>query len=97
MANQYDIGDVVRCKVNIKDLSDVDIDPTALNFRFKTPSGQETEYKYGVSPELVQESVGNYYVDVPIYEHGRFYYRFWSTGIGQGAVRGHFYVNKNDF
>lgn len=96
-SEQIDVGDVVVISVNIKNLSNNDIDPTTLAFWLKDPSGAITQYTYGTDSELVKDSTGNYHVDYTTVRRGRHRYRFTSTGVGEGAAESYFEVEKTYF
>jgi hypothetical protein len=93
----YDIGDVVRCTGTFTTAAGVATDPTAVNFRVKTPAGTVTTYVYGTDAELVKASTGVYYVDVSLTMAGSWTYRFYSTGVGQAAAEATFWVNRSAF
>lgn len=96
-SEQIDVGDVVVISVNIKNLSNNDIDPTTLTFRLKNPNGAVIQYVYGTDAELVKDSTGNYHVDYTTVRRGIHHYRFFSTGVGEGAVESTFEVEKTYF
>jgi hypothetical protein len=83
--NRYDVGDKVRCTGTFETAAGTDVDPAAVLFAVRTPSGATTTYTYGTDAEVVKSATGIYYVDVNITEAGVWYYRFYSTGTGQAA------------
>lgn len=93
----YDLGDLVRVAATFKDTANAAVDPTAVNFKFKGPSGTITTYVYGTDAEVVKDSTGNYHVDIDADAAGFWYYRFYSTGAGQGAAEGVFVVDRSKF
>jgi hypothetical protein len=64
----YDVGDQIRCSVAFANASSVATDPTVVKFKFRTPTGVETEYVYGTDAEVVRTAAGAYYVDVTLDE-----------------------------
>lgn len=95
--NEYDKGDSVRCRATFKDSSNALIDPTAVSFKYKNPSGTITTLVYGTDAALVKDSTGNYHVDVNANQSGTWYYRFSSTGTGQAADEETFTVAESQF
>lgn len=97
MANAYDLGDLVRCSGLFTDSDDVSIDPDSVFCKVKNPGGTITEYKYSVNPELVRDDTGEYHVDVDMNKPGDWWCRFYSTGSGQAAGEGTFWVRVSRF
>ena len=96
--NAYDQKDLVRCTATWTNSAGTKIDPTAVIFKFKfTLSGTITTYTYGVDAELVKEETGVYHVDIDANASGTWYYRFESTGTGQGADETHFIIHESEF
>lgn len=91
--NTYDNGDLVRCTGNFQ-TGGVDVDPTTVSFKFKTPAGVVTTYTYPASAQLVKDSTGDYHVDLSANEDGQWWFRFESTGTGQAASEQAFYVKS---
>ncbi len=94
--NVYDVGDLVRCTATFA-TSGTNVDPSAVTFKKKTPSGTTTTLTYGTDAALVKSAVGIYYVDVSATEAGDWSYRFASTGTGQGAGESQFRVRPTLF
>jgi hypothetical protein len=94
--NAYDIGDLVRCTGTFA-ASGANVNPDAIMFKVKAPSGAITTYTYGTDAALVRDATGVYHVDVSATEAGQYVYRFWSTGIGQAAAEGQFLVKLTLF
>jgi len=97
MSTTYDVGDLVRCTGTFTNAAGTAVDPTAVSFMLRAPSGTETTYTYGVDAELVRDGTGVYHVDVDADEEGAWYYRFESTGTGQAAEESRFYVDQSMF
>ena len=66
-------------------------------FKIKSLSGETISYEYGQDAELVKDDVGKYHVDISITASGKWYYRFFSTGIGHAAGETSFQVRKSAF
>lgn len=96
MADKCDVGDLMRCEGTFLDLDDVAVDPSAVFFKFKDPSGNVTSYTYPTDGELVKEATGLYYVDVDVDEGGDWWFRFFSTGSGQAAGEGTFWAEPSE-
>ena len=94
--NAYDIGDVVRCTGTFA-ASGANVNPAAVMFKVKTPAGVTTTYTYGTDAALVRDATGVYHVDVDAATAGEYAYRFWSTGTGQAAAEGQFWVRPTLF
>lgn len=95
--NAYDQKDLVQCTATWTNSAGTKIDPTAVIFKFKNPAGTITTYTYGVDPELVKEETGVYHVDLDAATSGTWYYRFESTGTGQGADEAQFEIYESEF
>jgi hypothetical protein len=93
----YDLGDLVRVSAAWTNAAGTAIDPTAVFAKYKDPSGSTTTLTYGTDLALVKDSTGNYHVDIDANEAGTWRYRFYSTGTGQGAEEGNFYVSAGSF
>jgi len=59
-------GSRPRISVFFRDLTNVAVDPTTLNFRVTNPEKTEVVYVYGVGTEVVRDSAGHYHVDLPV-------------------------------
>ena len=94
--NVYDVGDLVRCTATFA-TSGTNVDPSAVTFKKKTPSGTTTTLTYATDAALVKSAVGIYYVDVSATEAGDWSYRFAATGTGQSAEEHQFRVQPSLF
>jgi len=92
----YDDGDVVHVTGTFTDEGGAPQDPAAVFAQFRFGSGATTTKQYGVDTELEKDSVGNYSIDIDTTGHGGqlCFYRFYSTGSGQAAEQGRFYVER---
>lgn len=97
MANNYQVGDLVRVTGTFTDINGNLIDPTSVLFSFKTPAGSITTYVYLTDAQLVKDSTGVYHVDVNANTIGTWPYRFYSTGVGQTAGEASFQVPFSNF
>lgn len=93
MTSLYSEGDLVRCTGTFTNADGDAVDPTAVIFKTKDPSGNITTLTYGVDAALVKSATGVYYVDVDVDEAGLWWYRFESTGTGQAAGEDKFTVS----
>lgn len=89
----YDKGTTVRCRAEFRDTSDALQDPTTVSVTIRTPGDVNTTYVYGTDGEVVKSATGMYYIDVDANAHGRWYYRWFSTGTGQAAKEKEFTVS----
>ena len=96
MAACYDIGDERRLQATIRNISDVLADPTGLTFEMTEPDGVTTTYVYLTDAQLVKSSTGVYYVDWPIDQSGRHYYKFTATGAVAVAEETSFIVQVSN-
>jgi hypothetical protein len=80
-----DQGDLVRLWGEFRDGDQDPIDPTTVKLSIRYPGGKVVTYTYGVDAALIKDSTGNFYLDFDASTHGTVYYRFFSTGAGQGA------------
>ena len=60
-------------------------DPDSVFFQISVPTTGKQQFEYGVDPEIVKESTGNYYIDWNNSRSGTYFYRWISTGVGQAA------------
>jgi hypothetical protein len=95
--NTYDIGDQVRTSVAFTTTVGTPVDPTAVTFRLRKPSGIISILVYGVDAAVVKDSVGNYHVDVTVDLQGIFAYRYEGTGAAVAACEGRFVAQNSDF
>lgn len=92
--NTYDNGASIKVSAAFTnpDAGDAPIDPTAVFVSYTDPSGNETIWTYGVDAELVRTGTGTYEAVIDGDEAGFWHYRWYSTGTGQAAGQGIFYV-----
>lgn len=82
--SDFDIGDVARVEVELKNVDAVLADPTSLQVKVVKPDGtSETTDYVGPAPgstELQRVSAGLYYINVVIDQSGTWHGKFWATG-----------------
>lgn len=69
-------------------------DPDAVFLSIEDPDGEVTTYEYGVDFQIVKDDTGRYHADVACSAAGTWYYRWWSTGDGQGSGQRRFDVEE---
>jgi len=82
----FDIGDLMRITGIFADAFGGFIDPAAVNVTITTPAGVVTTKVYLVDIDLIRDSAGHYHVDISLTAAGVWTYRWFSTGVGQGAA-----------
>ena len=90
--NSYDKGDMVRIDGAFTDENDAPVDPQAVLFSSRNPAGTSVTLTYGVDADLVRDATGIYHVDINASLSGMWFYRWHSTGSGQAADEGQFFV-----
>lgn len=96
MANEYQVGDLVRITGTWTDASDVAVDPTTVLGTYTDPSGTAAPVTVGTG--ITKSATGVYYYDIDVDEAGTWYYRFYGQGGGaaaQGANESHFNAVTN--
>lgn len=87
----YEVGDLVRTSVQFKDAAGSLLDPDNVYLKVQNAAGTETS----VTP--THDSTGKYHYDISATAPGRWYYRWYSTGVGQAADEGSFVVKESKF
>ena len=96
--NTYTKGQLVPVTGLFEEADGDDVDPSTVTLRVLSPSGINTVYIYGGSPDTIdKDSVGNYHVDINANEIGDWFYKWESTGSGQAAQEGQFMVQPDHF
>jgi hypothetical protein len=94
------IGRRVRLEANFS-IDEVDVDPTTVTLKTKSPCGTETTYEYDSGDDdspVAKTSAGDYYCDVTPDEAGRWWYRWETTGTNTAdASEGNFLVQTSSF
>ena len=86
----YIIGQMADLTAAFADGGGAAIDPTTVSIDVTTPDLVVTTYTYPAN--ITKTSVGNYNFLYPITQAGDHSYRWYSTGTGQTAFNGSFYV-----
>lgn len=91
----YLVGEVVVIPLAITNSAGAAADPGALRLKVKKPDDTVTTYTYGVAPEIVKDSVGNYTATIPLPTSGAWYYRWEADTPNPGAVELDFVVKPS--
>lgn len=97
MTNAYDKGDVVVVTMTWTNAAGNYVDPSAVVFRYKDPSGNVTTLTYGQDEEVAKIDTGRYVVEIDADEVGEWFVRAESTGIGAAAGEATFRVKASHF
>jgi hypothetical protein len=91
----YTKGELLRCVGTWQDKtnSDAYIDPGVVKFKYIKPGLAAVTLTYLTDVEVVRDSQGMYHVDLDLDVSGKWYYKFFSTGVGQSAKIGTFLVD----
>lgn len=95
--NKYDVGDLVRVSVTFTDAAGTALDPTTVSLSYRKLGGTVTTLVYGTDVAVVKVSTGVYRCDISAASSGRWFYRWHSTGAGQGSEEVEFYVRPSQF
>lgn len=94
--SQYDVGDLVRIRGEFRVVGSV-IDPDNVFVSWRKPDKTIVTKQFGVDVEVTKDGTGIYSAIVDIDSHGRWDYRWFSTGTGQSAAERSFTVKKSNF
>lgn len=97
MAQQYDVGDMIRCSVVFKGLDGAVIDPTTVTLKIKQPNNSLLTYIYNINAGLIKDSVGNYHYDFLITSDGMHTFGWVGTGNMYATEESTFFVNPSKF
>ena len=86
--NEFIVGQAVRLSVEIRNISGVLADPTALSLFLKSPAAEIVEHV----GDVVKDAIGKYHFDLSLDDSGTYGYRWQSTGENQGVVEGGIFV-----
>lgn len=83
---KYELGQKVRVTNTFTNPLDSDaaVDPDAVYFNVREPSGNITKLTYGVSG-ITKSATGVYYTDISLDMAGKWYVRCWGTGSAQAS------------
>ena len=80
-------GTIVKARITFTNPdTKAKVDPTSVTVAVRKPSGTSTTYTYGVSPELVKESTGVFYVPISLSEDGTFVWKWTGSAVGMSVV-----------
>jgi len=82
MANQVNVGDLLRLDATFKNIDGELTDPSTVSIIIKEPDGTILTKVYGVDA-ITRVGVGNYVFDFSITKKGM--HRYW--GVGTGLVQ----------
>lgn len=85
MSVKANLGDEIEILGELRDVTDVLVDPTDVFGWTRSPSEVVTEYEYGVSSALTRTSVGLYRFVFSPDAPGMWYAGIYSTGVGKAA------------
>ena len=95
---KYELGDLVRVVGSFSNsTTGAAADPDVVFFSYRNPAGVTVELTYGVNVAVVRDGIGVYHSDVNANASGRWHWRWHSTGLGQAADEGEFYVKPSPF
>src|SRR5258708_861725 len=98
MSENFAIGALVQVAGVFRNPADNTLmDPSVVAFKFKSPAGVAITYVSGTDAQLVKDSTGKYHVNINADAAGWWYWKFYSTGSGQAAIKGSFKVDADDF
>ena len=84
MANEYQVGDLVRVTGTWTDATGAVTDPTTVLAQHKDPSGNVTALTVGGG--ITKSGTGIYYYDIDVDEDGTWLYRFYGQGGSGGSL-----------
>lgn len=80
VVNVFPAGQEIRISGSFADASGDPADPTAVFCVVKAPGSDPDVYEYSVDPEVVKDSIGEYYLDQTLSSSGLWVARWYSTG-----------------
>jgi hypothetical protein len=86
--NVYDVGDRVRLSGSFS-INGVKTNPTLAQCRVMGPDGEPITY---IAPDVVNDDVGDFHVDVSVNQGGRWYYKWIGTGAVESVAEKYFQV-----
>lgn len=95
--NFYDDGDLVRARGTFTDEDGTPQDPEEVAIQHRFGNSESVTKIYGTDVEVVREDVGIYYmmIDTTGSKGMTCRYRVYSTGNGQTAEEGRFFVRQS--
>ncbi len=95
VTTSYDPGDTKRLNATFKDIAGVLTDPTTTTFTLVEPDGVVVTHNV-VGPDLINPSVGVFYVDFPITKEGNHSWSIAGTGLVAQKNEGEFYARRQN-
>lgn len=99
--NKYVVGDLVKLTARFQDpVSKEYLSPTEVSCEVMDPAGTTVSYTPTHNSSLQTPdglTADGYFVEIDVELPGTWYYRFASTGVGQAAQEGAFYVERSAF
>lgn len=72
-------------------------DPASVTFTVRKRNGTATTYTYGVDPQIVRDTKGQYHIDLAFATPGTYYYRWRSTVNPTQTIEVEFHVARSFF
>lgn len=92
--DEYEIGNLARLKATFTSAETGQaIDPGTVKLEYKPEDGVLTTLTYALG-QITRDGTGIYHADVSLTTAGTWRYRWSSTGNGQAASEGKFFVNE---
>lgn len=86
-------GSLVKSRCRFRNYQNQLVDPTGVTCTLMDPTGNETDYEYGVDAELTKSETGVYLLEIDTTDHsGEYRVKWLGTGSNQAAVDGIFYA-----
>jgi hypothetical protein len=83
----FDYGETVRARNTYRDPdTGVLTDPSSVTVVVRVPSGTETTYTFGVSPQLTKVSTGIFQLLIPLTLTGTYKWKWTGTATDKVAV-----------
>jgi hypothetical protein len=90
--NTYPRGSVIELAATFRDDQGNALDPTTVTFTTRDPNGNLATYQYPSATNISHNGTGVFVCTFVAGTTGQWYWRAQSTGIGQAADEGEFYV-----
>lgn len=90
--SSYIPGQIAKLTVTFSQDS-VAVDPTTVAIKIKKPDETVATYSYPAS--ITKSAVGSYAYSLDLTTAGTWWYRWYSTGVGQTAVEGSIEVSTS--
>lgn len=97
MANNYDIGDIVRLSVEFKDQAGAFVDPGQVFVKIRDSLGVITSFQFNTNPEVIKDATGKYHIDQEATKEGVWFYRWEGKLTNKSASEASFTVLDSQF